>query len=554
MIFNNGALVFYAAAIFIAAFASLSSLIPDKLGKRIRIDSWWKKAGILFAIFLLLLFFSNILGQKTGFYPIDEEWEEVYFAKQLISPAGDDIIGHMRHGFFFPAALTFGNVVFGRINGPAAMNAFFLISAVALTGILGAKLSGKTWPGIVASLLLVLNPAWLYGTAIFSGYPSIMSFSLAGFALFSVLSVKKKKLIDYLGMIAFAGMAFAAKIEYGVLFAVVGVAILMGFERKEWKKSLLVATMALIFALIPAASIANTKEGDQFCGSEAQVGLVSEKIEKAIDSSIVVPFERMVKAIGGWRFSIAYTLDDIPRVIDYWTRKELLPLSLIAVLGIVFGIFKKDKGILIATFAFLATMLVYMTDCANYVQRFAIPNITIAAAIAGTAIRNIPAEIMIKRKRNKRTKANEFDLGSVAAIIVGITLLFYIPEFIGQLRYPRFGKITSQDMSRILSDIPDTANIVMISQHNEMMQLMSLENRNIKFVSLNDTFDRIDKSDGSSICSPEMNLCGENSYFIYTETCDIFEQTKKICDTVSGFGEKIFSFDTIGVSVYRFKD
>lgn len=551
MIFNNGVLVFSAAAIFIVAFASLSSLIPNKLGKRIRIDSWWKKAGILFAIFVLLLFFSNILGQKTGFYPVDEEWEEVYFAKQLTSPTGDDIVGHMRHGFFFPAALAFGNVVFGRINGPAAMNAFFLISTVILTGILGAKLSGKTWPGIVVSLLLVLNPAWLYGTAIFSGYPSIMSFSLAGFALFAVLSVKKKELIDYLGMIAFAGMGFAAKIEYGVLFVVVGIAILMGFERKEWKKSLLVATIALIFALIPAATIANTKEGDQFCGSETQVGLVSEKIEKAIDSSIVVPFERMVKAIGGWRFSIAYTLDDIPRVIDYWTRKELLPLSLITVLGIVFGIFKKDKGILIATFAFLATTLVYTTDCANYVQRFAIPNITIAAAIAGTAIRNIPAEIMVKRKRNKRTKVNEFDLGSVAAIIVGITLLFYIPRTINNIDYWRIKRPTSEDMHQVLSHVPDTASIVITSHHNEMMQLMSLENRNIKFVSLNDMFDRIDKSDGSSICYPGINLCGDNSYFIYTQSCDFFEQTKKICDTVSGFSEKIFSLDDMGVSIYR---
>ncbi|HOB89815.1 MAG TPA: glycosyltransferase family 39 protein [Candidatus Colwellbacteria bacterium] len=551
MIFNNGTLIFSAAAIFIVAFASLSSLIPDKLGKRIKIDSWWKKAGILLLIFVLLLVFSNILGQKTGFYPSDEEWEEAYFAKQLIDPSSEAIVGRMRHGFFFPAVFVFGNTVFGKINGPATINAFFLISAVILTGILAAKLSGKTWPGIVASLLLALNPAWLYGTAVFSGYPTLMSFCLSGFTLFAVLAVKEKKFIDYLGMITFAGMAFAAKIEYGVLFAVVGIAILMGFDRKEYKKSLLVAAIALIFILVLTTTIVNMREGDQFCGSEAQVGLVSQKIEKAVGSSIIRPFERIVKKIGGWRFSIAYTLDDIPRVIDYWTRKELLPISLIVILGIFFGIFKKDKGILIATVAFMATTLVYMTDCANYVQRFAIPNITIAAAIAATTIRNIPAEIMIKRKKKKRTKVNEFDLGSIAVIIVGIMLLFYIPRAINNLAYRRIERPTPEDMWRVLSHIPDTATIVMTSHHNEMMQLIFLENRNIKFVSLNDMFDRIDKSDGSNICSPEMNFCGENSYFIYTSSCDFFEHTKKICDTVSGFGEKIVSFDKIGVSIYR---
>ncbi len=548
MILSNGFLIVFAVVASAIAFFSLAYIFPNKITDFLKTDSYIKKVIATLFIFIILIVLSGLIGPKIDFFPNDEEWEEVYYARQIENSSGLQLSRHMRHGFFYVSSTIFGDSLYGRENGPAAMNMLFLLVSVLIAGISIKKLSGSIWLAIAGSLLIALNPIWLSRTLIFSGYPAMISFAFSGFILFAILSAKGNKIAHYAGMLSFAGIASAGKIEYAILFLIAIAIIALGLEKKEYKKSIFAGMMTIAMIIPSIAIISRQKDSDQFCGTEAQVGVVSENIERITDSFLVAPIESAVKKIGGWRFSLSYLMDDFSRIIQYWLKPELMIIAIMAIAGIIVSAVKKDKGAIAASTSFVLITATYAADCANYVPRFAAPHIIFAVIMAVLAISYL---IRFGESSGKERYIRYAALLSGVIVIVGI-MISYLPQTMKNIRFER-ETVNQSEMRELLSAVPDSAKKILVSGHNELMEIMTIEERNISIISLNDIFDRKDKSEKPLICFTEDDLCGNDSYFISTPDCAFFESTRKICAAAREEGEQIYSLKDNGykASVYR---
>jgi len=385
MLLSNNSIIIINLCLLTAAIFSMISIVPNKL-LNFRVDNWKRKIAVVLAILIGTTIISGIIGRRIDFSPSDEEWEEIYYGRRIIGDSDFKLINQMRHGPFYPVIVPVGDFLYGKDNSAQSISVLFSIISVIMALLAIRVITDKWWPLLPGAILLLFNPIWQRALFIAMGYPAISSFAFTGFILFASLSIRDKQAFNLIGLASFAGIAALTKIEYAILTLVAIVIAAIDLKKIDLKK-LIIPSVIIFFAVLPSlASINIQKSADHFCGFETQDGVVSDSINKMIELPIIRSLEESVKLIGGWRFSLAYLIDDLPTIIKYWFRPETIILSFVAVTGIIFFIMKMNRSGLAASASFLIITAVYAADCATYVPRFAAPHITFVVIAAVGAL------------------------------------------------------------------------------------------------------------------------------------------------------------------------
>ncbi len=511
---------------------SAGFLFPKKLE--------WKRWLIIAGI-IVLVFAASGLMKSGEFVPSDEEWEEVYLGK-TIGENNDSISKQARRGALYPMLIHWTNGIYEAEKSPVILNNIFVILSVLF--VFGAiyKLVGNKLFAFLGSSLLLLNPIWEKWSIILEGYPAMMGCLLAGWSLFMIAFIREKKIEYFSGIISFSVLLSMGKIEYAIFLVPAIVVAIVSFNKRKIGQSAAMIALSAI-SLVPSVvfSLGQRRGSVGFCGLESRVGLVSDKINRLIGLPGIDFLETIVKAIGGWRFSLAYLIDDIPTVIGFWMEKDLIMVTVLALIGVTFSLLKKDKAVWITFLSFILIISVYATDCATYVPRYASPQVIIMTILATYALYCLyESWRLIWPQKGTRNRRMGYGLASLISLAVVISFIPGIKKNINYLHRDS-PYATPSALENVLNRLPDAKAFVIVHR-TEAMEMMVFDNKNRPVIILNDLFDRQNKiKESDDICASAKSLCKEGTYFIKTESCTWFEVSRIACNKMSENGKIVKS-------------
>lgn len=358
--------------------------------------------SLLILLFFFLTFYTGF-NFKT-FIPSDEEWHSILQAKQIIE--GKQVFAHTRYGLVYPFILSLGFRMFGFTPLVASiLNFICTILSILLIFAISQLIFQNETISLISSYIYAFTPLVFIFTSFQMGFPAIITFVLLLF-VFTALLYFKYHTIDLLFLtLLLINIISQIKPEYFIIFIpfIIFFILSRGFQIISFKQFIIILIICCILGLPYAIKIIFLKNSysNNWCGFISQPTNIF--IIPALNIKLISYLDHLLKSILNNRFSIINFISDIPNFISFWTLPSFKWLLIFLFIGIIisFNKFPKQSLFLITLFLFIS--FIYLSDCAYYESRYAIPSYSLLVYFEGFGIyfvsQFIAKKLVIFKKR-----------------------------------------------------------------------------------------------------------------------------------------------------------
>jgi len=505
----------------------------------------WKNRGLFGSCFkniswrseilltILIMFFSFLVAFSgfnfKTFIPSDTEWESLLEAKQIIH--GEQIFTHTRYGLIYPLVLSIGFRTFGFTPLVASiLNFIFGVLSIILIFAIAQIIFQNEIISLISSYIYAFTPLVFVFTAFEMGFPAIVTFFLLLFSLTALLYFKYHTLSLLFLSLLLIIIISQIKPEYFIISIpfIICFILFKDYKKLPLKSLLVILAICFILSLPYIIKVISLKSSysDNWCGFISQTN--SSNVLSVPKSALVQYLDRILKFVLNNRFSLVYFVYDIPNFVKFWALTSFALVSILILIGIIANFNKVFKKSLFLILLFIFISFVYLSDCAYYESRYAIPTYSLIVCFGGFGIYFISNSVSRKPRYKYIT------------IILIITLLFvywyntnYRTYILKSSYKDHFHTRHVQDeyqrLVATVKDIDKNTSSILVVHSNEMLILQFLDYDASSLVSIEE-FNRFEKEKFDTIKLP-FNP-NKNNYFIESWYCDTLINLQAACNFI----------------------
>ncbi len=335
-------------------------------------------------LIILFLFAVFIFKSNLSFFPSYHEWGMLSAAKHLSSQT----FYQEKEGLLYPAILALLFKILGANPEVAVLlNLFFSVSCVFLVFLLVRIIFGSDGVAFVSVLFFLLNPLTLWYFFIKSGWPAVTCFWFLCILLVFSVFLKNPKNFS-LAILAVILIALAAQIraEFFILVLLVPLVFILHLRPlRSACKTISMPKMALFFLIFTAVflfflipdisknSLRKNESGGGTCGYwTSETKLLNGEISRS-SNAFIEKTDGVIRSVLNSRFSLYYVLDDLFFLRIYFKIPLFWLMLFFAIFGIVYGIKKQPKIIIVNFSMIFLICAVYILDCTYFISRYFAP-------------------------------------------------------------------------------------------------------------------------------------------------------------------------------------
>lgn len=502
----------------------------------IRKEIWICLILIMVAFSLVCIIWGENLNT---FIHTDQEWEELKFAKNLLS--GELVFNHIRHGLVYPLLLAFGFTIFG-VNPLVAslLNLILAIFTIFLVFLLTQIIYKNDKISLISAFLYASTPLVFIFTTIEMGYPTLISFFLLLTVISALLYIRHQKTSLLIQVLILLVIISQIKPEYFVIVIpfMLFFIFLRLYKKIPLKKLLIIVILFIIFSLPyldkNVAFRQSFKDLDGWCGHHTQSFQAGKKVDYNLP--LTTQMDTVLKYFTSERLSVNYLIYDFPNFIKFLTFGSFLFMFLFATAGIILKFKEYKKEILYIAATFSSVVFLYLADCAFFEFRFAFPLISLFIIFTGAGIVFILNRII---KQDIRYLKNIL----IVIILFIISVYWYFSDYWINKYQPIITKSYYKNISDSLriDDVysrlkPLTKNIsrenshFIVPQNNEqdILHLLGYSASNLSDLLKIEYIEAEDKQEFFKKLELPLGK-NRNNYFIESRDCQRQGELRKIC-------------------------